>query len=93
MGPVRNKAIDIANALLDDGYVEGRAIAIGTAKAEGRKSKNRRFPDPRKRFFKTRQKYVSLRLNCGIEVISQASLPLFFIIKINYSIHGKLVFR
>ncbi len=34
MAPVRNKAIEIANALLDDGYEEGRAIAIGTAKAE-----------------------------------------------------------
>ncbi|WP_410768204.1 hypothetical protein [Fontibacillus sp. BL9] len=31
---VRNKAVEIANALLDDGYEEGRAIAIGTAKAE-----------------------------------------------------------
>ncbi|MHB9024899.1 MAG: DUF2188 domain-containing protein [Armatimonadota bacterium] len=31
---VRNKAIEIANALLEDGYEEGRAIAIGTAQAE-----------------------------------------------------------
>lgn len=31
---VRYKAIDIANALLDEGYNEGRAIAIGTAQAE-----------------------------------------------------------
>jgi len=31
---VRNKAVEIANALLDEGYEEGRAIAIGTAKAE-----------------------------------------------------------
>jgi len=31
---VRNKAIDIANALLDDKYEEGRAIAIATAQAE-----------------------------------------------------------
>lgn len=31
---VRNKAIEIANALLDDGYEEGRAIAIATAKAK-----------------------------------------------------------
>ncbi|MDT0123718.1 DUF2188 domain-containing protein [Paenibacillus sp. RRE4] len=31
---IRHKAIDIANALLDDGYEEGRAIAIATAKAE-----------------------------------------------------------
>ncbi|WP_028550188.1 DUF2188 domain-containing protein [Paenibacillus sp. UNC451MF] len=30
----RNKAIEIANALLDDGYEEGRAIAIATAKAK-----------------------------------------------------------
>ena len=34
-GPrVRHKAIEIANALLDDGYEEGRSIAIATAKAE-----------------------------------------------------------
>ncbi|MBE9168225.1 DUF2188 domain-containing protein [Pleurocapsales cyanobacterium LEGE 06147] len=31
---VRRKAIDIANALLDDGYEEGRAIAIATAQAK-----------------------------------------------------------
>ncbi|PQP82214.1 hypothetical protein C0Q44_21470 [Paenibacillus sp. PCH8] len=31
---VRHKAIEIANALLNDGYEEGRAIAIATAKAE-----------------------------------------------------------
>ncbi|MVO98517.1 DUF2188 domain-containing protein [Paenibacillus lutrae] len=31
---VRDKAIEIANALLDDGHEEGRAIAIATAKAE-----------------------------------------------------------
>lgn len=31
---VRNKAIDIANALLDERYEEGRAIAIATAQAE-----------------------------------------------------------
>lgn len=31
---VREKAIDIANALLDEGYEEGRAIAIATAKAK-----------------------------------------------------------
>jgi uncharacterized protein YdaT len=31
---VRRKAIDIANALLDDDYEEGRAIAIATAQAE-----------------------------------------------------------
>ncbi|PLT48305.1 hypothetical protein B8V81_0437 [Paenibacillus pasadenensis] len=30
----RGKAIDIANALLEDGYEEGRAIAIATAQAE-----------------------------------------------------------
>jgi len=32
--PVRNKAIEIANALLEDGKEEGSAIAIATAKAE-----------------------------------------------------------
>ncbi|NGZ74134.1 DUF2188 domain-containing protein [Saccharibacillus alkalitolerans] len=31
---VRDKAIEIANALLDEGYEEGRAIAIATSKAE-----------------------------------------------------------
>ncbi|MCK8491187.1 MULTISPECIES: hypothetical protein [Spirosoma] len=34
MAPVRNKAIDIVNALLAEGSDETRAIAIGTAKAE-----------------------------------------------------------
>ena len=34
MAPVRNKAIDIANALLAEGAEEPRAIAIATAKAE-----------------------------------------------------------
>jgi uncharacterized protein YdaT len=31
---VRKKAIDISNALLDQGYEEGRAISIGTSQAE-----------------------------------------------------------
>lgn len=31
---VREKAVEIANALLKDGYEEGRAIAIATAQAE-----------------------------------------------------------
>lgn len=31
--PVRAKAIEIANALLEEGYDEGRAIAIGIEKA------------------------------------------------------------
>ncbi len=30
----RDKAIEIANALLEEGYEEGRAIAIATAQAE-----------------------------------------------------------
>lgn len=30
---VRNKAIEIANALLDEGYDEGRAISIGISQA------------------------------------------------------------
>ena len=34
MAPVRYKAIDIANALLKDGYGEGRAISIATAQAK-----------------------------------------------------------
>ncbi|SFJ04591.1 hypothetical protein SAMN02799624_03160 [Paenibacillus sp. UNC496MF] len=34
LAPVRNKAIDIANALLEDGYEEGRAISIATAQAK-----------------------------------------------------------
>lgn len=32
--PVRGKAVEIANALLEDGYEEGRAIAIATAQAK-----------------------------------------------------------
>lgn len=32
--PVRDKAIEIANALLSDGYGEGRALRIATAQAE-----------------------------------------------------------
>lgn len=32
--PIRNKATDIANALLEDGYEEGRAISIATAQAK-----------------------------------------------------------
>ncbi|MBB6097303.1 uncharacterized protein YdaT [Deinobacterium chartae] len=31
---VRGKAVEIANALLEEGYEEGRAIAIATARAE-----------------------------------------------------------
>ncbi len=31
---VRNKAIEIANALQEKGYEEGKSIAIATAKAE-----------------------------------------------------------
>jgi uncharacterized protein YdaT len=31
---VRSKAIDIANALLEDGYEEGRAIRIAIAQAK-----------------------------------------------------------
>jgi len=31
---VREKAVDIANALLRDGYEEGRSIAIATSQAE-----------------------------------------------------------
>ncbi len=31
---VRNKAIEIANSLLEDGYEEGRAIAIATDRAK-----------------------------------------------------------
>ncbi|GAB2577230.1 DUF2188 domain-containing protein [Spirosoma areae] len=34
MAPVRNKAIDIANALLNNGNDEQKAITIATAKAE-----------------------------------------------------------
>lgn len=32
--PVREKAIEIANALLSDGYEEGRAIRIAIAQAK-----------------------------------------------------------
>ncbi|AEI41161.1 hypothetical protein [Paenibacillus mucilaginosus] len=31
---IRHKAVEIANALLEDGHEEGRAIAIATAKAK-----------------------------------------------------------
>ncbi len=34
MAPVRNKAIDIANALLAEGSDDAKAIAIATARAE-----------------------------------------------------------
>lgn len=34
MAPVRNKAVEIANALLENGYDEGRAIAIATSQAK-----------------------------------------------------------
>lgn len=34
MAPVRNKAIDIANALLNEGMPEDRAIPIATSRAE-----------------------------------------------------------
>ncbi|MCY7349657.1 MAG: DUF2188 domain-containing protein [Cytophagaceae bacterium] len=34
MAPVRNKAVEIANALLRDGREEGSAIAIATSQAE-----------------------------------------------------------
>jgi uncharacterized protein YdaT len=34
MAPVRNKAIEIANSLLKDGYEESRAISIATAQAK-----------------------------------------------------------
>jgi uncharacterized protein YdaT len=33
-GPVREKAIDIANALLEEGMEEGKAIRIAIAKAK-----------------------------------------------------------
>jgi len=32
--PVRDKAIEIANALLEEGYDEGKAIRIGIAQAK-----------------------------------------------------------
>lgn len=43
---VRAKAIDIANALIEEGYEEGSAIAIATAKA---KEWNENNPPKRKR--------------------------------------------
>ncbi|WP_227937955.1 DUF2188 domain-containing protein [Alkalihalobacillus deserti] len=33
-GPIRDKAIDIANKLVEEGYEEGRSIAIGIAQAK-----------------------------------------------------------
>lgn len=38
--PVRNKAIEIANALLDDGYEEGRSIAIAIDRARSAEGKS-----------------------------------------------------
>ena len=38
---VRKKAIEIANALLEEGMAEGRAIAIGTKKAKEWAEKNK----------------------------------------------------
>ncbi|AOC89960.1 uncharacterized protein BARD7_00455 [Bacillus amyloliquefaciens] len=32
--PVRKKAIEIANAMIDEGYEEGRAIPIATSQAK-----------------------------------------------------------
>ncbi|TJY39867.1 DUF2188 domain-containing protein [Cohnella pontilimi] len=32
--PIRDKAVEIANALLEEGMDEGRAIAIATARAK-----------------------------------------------------------
>lgn len=40
---VREKAVEIANALLEDGFEERRAIAIATAQAE-EWAKNRNIP-------------------------------------------------
>ncbi|MET1030965.1 DUF2188 domain-containing protein [Domibacillus tundrae] len=37
---VRNKAIEIANALLDDGYKEGRSIAIAIDRARSSEGQN-----------------------------------------------------
>jgi uncharacterized protein YdaT len=34
MAPIRNKAIEIGNELLEKDYEEGRAISIATAKAK-----------------------------------------------------------
>jgi uncharacterized protein YdaT len=34
MSPVRSKAIEIANSLLEQGYEESRAISIATAQAK-----------------------------------------------------------
>ena len=41
---VRHKAIEIANALLDDGHDDGFAIRVGIARA--RQWAERRGPDP-----------------------------------------------
>jgi uncharacterized protein YdaT len=49
----RNKAVEIANALLEDGYEEGRAIAIATSQAiewaEDHPQSNRQDKQKRKR--------------------------------------------
>ncbi|MBM7605597.1 uncharacterized protein YdaT [Metabacillus crassostreae] len=40
----RNKAIEIANALLDDNYEEGRAISIAISQAEKMNTSNEELP-------------------------------------------------
>ncbi len=37
--PVKKKAIEIANAMIDEGYEEGRAIPIATSQAKEWKKK------------------------------------------------------
>ncbi|MGR3765572.1 DUF2188 domain-containing protein [Rossellomorea sp. NS-SX7] len=50
---VRNKAIEIANALLDEGYDEGRAIAIATDQAH--KSEEGTYSDKTEYHVKTHE--------------------------------------
>jgi uncharacterized protein YdaT len=50
MAPVRNKAVEIANALLEQGYEEGRAISIATAQAkEWAENRGKKINKDRKR--------------------------------------------
>jgi len=42
--PVRSKAIEIANALLESGHPEGQAIRIGIAKARELAARHRASP-------------------------------------------------
>lgn len=66
VGPIKEKAIDLANALLEEGYEEGRAISIGISQAKkwvGDESPTMSFTD------RTERLKNSKFLRCKEEVI------------------------